>query len=47
VSFAAITLFCCFSTIVHCCKRIFRYRLSPENFAYILVDRWVDGWVGK
>jgi hypothetical protein len=27
----------CFSTSVYCCKRIFRYRLSPENFGYILV----------
>jgi hypothetical protein len=23
---------CCFSTNVYCCKRIFRYRLSPETF---------------
>jgi hypothetical protein len=29
---------CCFSTSVYCCKRIFRNRLSPETFVYILVD---------
>jgi hypothetical protein len=28
---------CCFSTSVYCCKRIFRYRLSPETFGYTLV----------
>jgi hypothetical protein len=28
---------CCFSTSVYCCKRIFRYRLSPETFGYIVV----------
>jgi hypothetical protein len=28
---------CCFSTSVYCCKRTFRYRLSPETFEYILV----------
>jgi hypothetical protein len=28
---------CCFSTSVHCCKRVFRNRLSPETFGYILV----------
>jgi hypothetical protein len=27
----------CFSTSVYCCKRIFRYRLSPETFGYTLV----------
>jgi hypothetical protein len=37
VSFAAITLSCCFSTSGHCCKRIFRYLLSPETFGYSLV----------
>jgi hypothetical protein len=25
---------CCFSTSVCCCKRIFRYRLNPENRIY-------------
>jgi hypothetical protein len=25
---------CCFSTSVYCCKRIFRYRFSPETFGY-------------
>jgi hypothetical protein len=25
---------CCFSTSVYCCKRIFRYRPSPETFRY-------------
>jgi hypothetical protein len=28
---------CCFSTSVYCCKRVFRYRLSPETFGYTLV----------
>jgi hypothetical protein len=28
---------CCFSTSVYCCKRIFRYRLSLENFGYTVV----------
>jgi hypothetical protein len=28
---------CCFSTSVYCCKRIFRYLLSPETFGYTLV----------
>jgi hypothetical protein len=28
---------CSFSTSVYCCKRIFRYRLSPETFGYTLV----------
>jgi hypothetical protein len=28
---------CCFSTSVYCCKRIFRYRLSPETFGYTLI----------
>jgi hypothetical protein len=28
---------CCFSTSVHCFKRILRYRLSPETLGYILV----------
>jgi hypothetical protein len=28
---------CCFSPSVYCCKRIFRYRLSPETFGYTLV----------
>jgi hypothetical protein len=28
---------CCFSTSVYCCKRIFRYRISPETFGYTLV----------
>jgi hypothetical protein len=27
----------CFWTSVYCCKRIFRYRLSPETFGYSLV----------
>jgi len=29
--------FCCCSTSVYCCKRMFRYRLSPETFEYTLV----------
>jgi hypothetical protein len=29
---------CCFSTSVYCCKRIFRYRLSPETFGYEIVQ---------
>jgi len=29
---------CYFSTGVYCCKRIFRYRLSPETFGYTLVS---------
>jgi len=28
---------CCFWTSVYCCKRIFRYRLSPETFCYTVV----------
>jgi hypothetical protein len=28
---------CCFSTSVYFCKRIFRYRLSPETFGYSLI----------
>jgi hypothetical protein len=28
---------CCSPTSVYCCKRIFRYRLSPETFGYTLV----------
>jgi len=28
---------CCFSTSVYCCKRIFRYLLSPETFGYTLI----------
>jgi hypothetical protein len=28
---------CCFSTCIYCCKRIFRYRLSPESFGYTFV----------
>jgi hypothetical protein len=28
---------CCLSTSVYCCKRIFRYRLSPEAFGYSFV----------
>jgi hypothetical protein len=28
--------FCCFSTSVYCCC-LFRYRLSPETFGYILI----------
>jgi hypothetical protein len=28
---------CSFSKSVYCCKRIFRYRLSPETFGYTLV----------
>jgi len=28
---------CCFSTSVYCCKRMFRYRLSPETFGYTVV----------
>jgi len=28
---------CCFSTSVYFCKRIFRYRLSPETFGYTFV----------
>jgi hypothetical protein len=31
---------CCFSTSVYCCKRTFRYRLSPETFGYTLVHTW-------
>jgi hypothetical protein len=27
---------CCFSTSVYCCS-LFRYRLSPETFGYILI----------
>jgi len=27
----------CISTSVYCCKRVFRYRLSPETFEYTLV----------
>jgi hypothetical protein len=30
---------CCFSTSVYCCKRLFRYRLSPETFGYTLVEQ--------
>jgi hypothetical protein len=29
--------FCCVSTSVYCCKRIFRYRLGPETFGYTLL----------
>jgi hypothetical protein len=28
---------CCFSTSVCCCKRIFRYRLSPETYGYTVI----------
>jgi hypothetical protein len=28
---------CCFLTSVYCCKRMFRYRLSPETFGYTLL----------
>jgi hypothetical protein len=28
---------CCFSTSVYCCKRKFRYRLSPKTFGCTLV----------
>jgi hypothetical protein len=28
---------CCFTTSVYYCKYVFRYRLSPETFGYILV----------
>jgi len=28
---------CCFSTSVYYCCCLFRYRLSPETFGYILV----------
>jgi len=28
---------CCFSTSVYCCRRIFRYRLSPKTFGYTLL----------
>jgi hypothetical protein len=31
---------CCFSTSVYFCKRIFRYRLSPETFGYTLPFLW-------
>jgi hypothetical protein len=34
MSFAAITLCVCFSTIITKGKPIFRYRLSPETFGY-------------
>jgi hypothetical protein len=37
VSFAVITLFCCFSTNFYRCRCIFLYRLSPETFGYTLV----------
>jgi len=30
----------CFSTGVYCC--LFRYRLSPETFGYILVGIYMD-----
>jgi len=30
-------LLCCFSTSVYCCKRVFRYHLSPETFEYTLI----------
>jgi len=36
VSFAAIPLVLLLNECF--CKRIFRYRLSPENFGYTLVD---------
>jgi hypothetical protein len=38
---------CCFSTSVYFCKRIFRYRLSPETFGYSLVLRTVLKGKGK
>jgi len=38
VSFAAITICVASGTSVYCCKRIFRYRLDPETFGYILVE---------
>jgi hypothetical protein len=41
VSFAAITLLCCFSTSVYCCCCLFRYWLGPETFGYTLVFRWL------
>jgi hypothetical protein len=37
VSFVAHNPLYCFSTSVFCCKRIFRYRLSPETFGYTFV----------
>jgi len=36
---AVVSLSCCFSTSVYCCRRIFSYRLSPETFGYTLVYR--------
>jgi hypothetical protein len=45
VSFAAITLLCCFSTSNTKGKRIFRYRLSPETFGYTLVRTQILGTV--
>jgi hypothetical protein len=33
---------CCFLTSVYCCKRIFRYRLSPETFGYTLVHTFLE-----
>jgi hypothetical protein len=38
---------CCFSTSVYCCKRIFRYRLSPETFGYTLVRSHITHVVEK
>jgi hypothetical protein len=35
----------CFSTSVFRCKRIFRYRLSPETFGYTLVQLNHGSWV--
>jgi len=34
--------FCCFSTSVYCCKRIFRYRFSSETFGYTLIYVYIQ-----
>jgi hypothetical protein len=34
--------FCCFSTSVYCCKRIFHYQLSPETLVYTIVQDFIQ-----
>jgi hypothetical protein len=42
VSFAAITLRVASQRVFIVVKRIFRYRLSPETFGYVLADPETD-----
>jgi len=37
--------FCCFPTRAYCCKRMFRYRLSPESSGYTLLSSCVSSLI--